>query len=70
MSEALAAISVLFAQHGPGRMPADACLTAEREYLRYRQNYNSSFLSICKFLVSYKVKCHHDLPNGFNLYTL
>jgi len=39
--EALASIAVTFAEHGPGLMPNEANMVVEREYIRYRENYNS-----------------------------
>lgn len=40
--EALVTIAVVFAEHGPGRMPAEQNRICEGSYLRYRMDYNSS----------------------------
>ena len=42
MFQALAAITVVFAQHGPGKLPHEVCVVLEREYTMYRENYNRS----------------------------
>ena len=40
--QSLAAISVVFAENGPGLMPCAANLAVERHYMKYREEYNSS----------------------------
>ena len=42
---ALANIMTAFAQHGPGRLPEQKNTEIEAEYYRYRDNYNSSFVT-------------------------
>lgn len=39
--EALSAMSVTFAEHGPGWLPGNAVAKLEDEYMRYREFYNS-----------------------------
>ena len=38
---ALTSISILFAEHGPGRFLGNTVAAIETEYMRYRENYNS-----------------------------
>ena len=40
--QSLAAISIAFAENGPGFMPRAANLAVERHYIKYREEYNSS----------------------------
>ena len=40
---ALSAMSVIFAEHGPGWLPGNAVAKLEAEYMRYRECYNSSW---------------------------
>lgn len=38
--DALSGLSILFAKHGPGKMPSDAIASAEQLYMLYRDGYN------------------------------
>ena len=40
--KALADMSTMLAEHGPGLMPREVVDALEREYLIYRENYNSN----------------------------
>ena len=55
--DALVKIAVVFAEHGPGRMPAEQNRICESSYLRYRMDYNSSWLS------------HRSVIFGFRIFT-
>ena len=42
--QSLAAISVVFTENGPGLMPHAANVAVEQHYMKYREEYNSSFV--------------------------
>lgn len=58
--QALAAITVVFAQHGPGKLPHESCVALEGEYTKYRENYNRNlsfynelFHMFCKYFIEF-----------------
>ena len=51
MFAALSSIAVAFASNGPGLMDESTCVEVERQYMRYRESYNSYSYEICKFTV-------------------
>lgn len=40
--KSLADMSTMLAEHGPGLMPQEVVDALEREYMTYRENYNSN----------------------------
>jgi len=36
-------MAIILASHGPGKLPLEAVQQAEKDYLRYRENYNRAW---------------------------
>ncbi len=43
---ALADLAIIFASHGPGKLPMEAVQQAETLYVRYRENYNRTWVRV------------------------